>query len=128
MSLVGCFEIIVHDDGLVSANMSTGQRKAFCVLRFSKCESGNNRATRFSSSSRDRCTDCSKAHVDGINTFQIHSVRAKEKPKGRLRVSEYNVESIGERVFNVVHVSQPTTQAENSKSLKQLFGGFWDGV
>jgi len=39
MSLVGYFEIVAYDDKLVSANMSTGQQKAFCVLRFSKCQS-----------------------------------------------------------------------------------------
>jgi len=39
MSLIHYFKIIANGDKLVSANMLTGQHKAFCVLRFSKCES-----------------------------------------------------------------------------------------
>jgi len=39
MSLVGYFENIAYDDKSASANMSTGQQKAFGVLWFLKCES-----------------------------------------------------------------------------------------
>jgi len=95
MSLVGCFEIIAYDNKLVSANMSTGQQKAFCVLWFSKCES----VVTVQCDLR-RCYGIDAPTAQNIHRwytqFSDIGCLSKGKTKGRPRVSENNVERIRE--------------------------------
>jgi len=94
---------------LVSANMSTGQHKAFCVLQFSKCES-------IITVQRDFCrhygidAQTAQSICRWYMQFEETVCLCKGKRTGRLCVL-YSKEL--ERVFNAVRVSQPTAQVEN---------------
>lgn len=118
-------KIITYSEKLVSANMLTGQHKAFCVLRFSKCES-------IIAVKRDfrRRYGIDAPTTQSIRRwykqFEETGCLCKGKSTGRPSVSDDNVERIREteRVLNAVRASQPIVQVENYKSHKQLFGVF----
>lgn len=80
---------------LVSANMSTGQHKAFCVLRFSKCESIITVQRDFR---RHYGIDAPTAQSirRWYKQFEETGCLCKGKSTGRPRVSDDNVERIRE--------------------------------
>jgi len=127
MSLVDHFEIIAYGDELVSVNMSSGQQKAFRVLRCSKRKSVTTVGNAIFVVVTGSTHRLLKPYVDGTNSFRIPGVCAKEKPKADL-ANPIKMWKDLEWIFNVVRVSQPTTQVDNLKSLEQLFGGFSDRV